>query len=806
MSDDRLEKGLEALRNETASPEQLDQARARVWQKLENHGMAACAEFQPAFREYLDGRLVDHRRLLMEDHLSRCPQCRAQLAELRGDKTVVAMPRRHAWWPQWGKWALAAAALLIGLYLGRGRLDQWLAPAGPRATVASLSGAMYRIPQGALQPGAGIAEGETVRTGPEARALLRLADGSVVEVNQGTELFINAAWSGQTIHLQRGDIIVQAAKQRRGHLRVQTRDSVASVKGTVFAVSSGLAGTLVSVVEGAVAVARAGSPDVVLNPGQQASSNAGLTSSVEEAVSWSPDAQTYIALLESFAKIDKQLAQLPHPALRTEPRLLKCLTPNATVYVALPNLGGTITQTMALFEQQAAESQIFRTWWNSASGTELKLIIERIQKVTPLLGDEIVFTLSAPDATSHPIPALLAEVQPGKRSELVSAIDALHPEGAATPMPYSVNDTLLVASDSQADLQWIIGNLGQGASTQFAQAIAARYQRGAGWLVGMDAATTISAKMPDVGQEFTGAGNIRHMFFEQRAIQGVEQNEVTLTFQGPRMGMASWLANTGSGGAAEYLSADAALAVYAATREPGQLFEEVTLLSNAQIALAQAESQLGIGFAKSLAAAVGTESAFALEGFGVTGPAWMMAMLANDPAVIDASVRKLVDVYNGEVAASDPLKKITIEQETVDGRVWTTLKPGILPVAITWTYDRGYLVAGSDRGIAARAIATRNGGSPLVWSPAFQQQLPSSSGLHPAGFVWLNTKGIFQSLAMLVQNAAIQKLLAERDPILVAFDGSSEQIHAASRVRISGLIIDMMRLEGLGRAASGILQ
>src|SRR5512135_3625479 len=99
MSEDRLERALDALKNESASPEQLDQARVHVWQKLEGHGMAACAEFQPAFRDYLDGSLTEHRRLLMEDHLSRCPQCRSELAELRGDKTVIAMPRRRAWWP-----------------------------------------------------------------------------------------------------------------------------------------------------------------------------------------------------------------------------------------------------------------------------------------------------------------------------------------------------------------------------------------------------------------------------------------------------------------------------------------------------------------------------------------------------------------------------------------------------------------------------------------------------------------------------------------------------------------------------------
>ena len=43
------------------------------------------------------------------------------------------------------------------------------------------------------------------------------------------------------------------------------------------------------------------------------------------------------------------------------------------------------------------------------------------------------------------------------------------------------------------------------------------------------------------------------------------------------------------------------------------------------------------------------------------------------------------------------------------------MKAGGFPFGVTWTYDQGYLVAASDRGSAERAIATRNGGSPLVW-------------------------------------------------------------------------------------------
>ena len=96
-----------------------------------------------------------------------------------------------------GNLAAAAALVLSVLYLGRDTLDAWMAPGGPRATVVSASGGLYRLSGGALDAGAAIGEKERIRTGPGAHAALRLADGSTVDVNERTELFVTAAWSGQ---------------------------------------------------------------------------------------------------------------------------------------------------------------------------------------------------------------------------------------------------------------------------------------------------------------------------------------------------------------------------------------------------------------------------------------------------------------------------------------------------------------------------------------------------------------------------------------------------------------------------------
>ncbi|HWL41047.1 MAG TPA: FecR family protein, partial [Gemmatimonadaceae bacterium] len=682
---------------------------------------------------------------------------------------------------------------------------------GPRATVVSTEGGLFRVAAGSVQAGAAIGERDSVRTGPGARAVLQLADGSRVDVNERTELFLTAAWSGQTIHLQRGDIIVNAAKQRRGGLRVLTRDSIASVKGTIFAVSAGVGGSVVSVVEGSVAVNQRGK-ELVLRPGDQAASIPALASSVAQAVSWSPDSQSYLELLASFVKIEQQLANFP-AELRSNSALLAHLPAGAGVYGAVPNPSLTIGRALALAQEQSTQNATFAAWWNSESGQELRQIADRIESVSPLLGEEIVFSVSVAESSvsgsGEPVPLVMARVQPGKRAELATAVERLFAR-AGERASYAVFDDLIVVSDSPSHLAWATAHLSQGAGSPFAAAITERYQRGVGWLIGLDAASLITIASEDDAPpvELAAMTKMKYVFLEQRAPAGAEENEVTFAFQGPRTGVASWLADAGSGGAAEYLPADALVAGHVSMREPLQMFEELTAQmtrSEPEFAsgLSSLEEKLGASFVQNLTAAVGTEAALALTGFSTSGPMWVMASLANNPAVIDSSLQKLVETFNAELGPDEQFKRIVFEQEIAGGRTWSRVRTEGLPLGITWTYDAGYMVAGADRGVAERAIAARNGGFPLVWSSDFLGQLPSSAGLYPSAFAWLNTKGAFAMLSPLAPSPALGELMARRDPILVVFDGSAGQIRAASRTHISGLIMDLMLIESLGRVIQG---
>ena len=255
----------------------------------------------------------------------------------------------------------------------------------------------------------------------------------------------------------------------------------------------------------------------------------------------------------------------------------------------------------------------------------------------------------------------MAEVREGKRAELAAALDSLA-TGMSEPPKYQMSDTLLAASNSAANLAWLLDHAGQGAGTPFAEEIAVRYRDGAAWLLGIDMESMLAASGAAPAQ-FLNAQQVKHLFLERRNFQGIEENEIALSYNGPRTGIASVLASTGSGGAAEYLSSDSIVAVYASTREPQQLFEElVAQLSRLspvfQSRLADAEAKLGISFSNDLARALGTESAFAVEGLGATGPAWLMAVLVNDSSAFDATIRKLADFINAELESEGKTERL----------------------------------------------------------------------------------------------------------------------------------------------------
>jgi hypothetical protein len=200
-----------------------------------------------------------------------------------------------------------------------------------------------------------------------------------------------------------------------------------------------------------------------------------------------------------------------------------------------------------------------------------------------------------------------------------------------------------------------------------------------------------------------------------------------------------------------------------------------------------------------IASALGTDFTLSIEQPTVPVPGWVAIAEVMRPGVLDDTMRRLVDFYNRSLRPEQAGEQMTLGEESVNGRTWKSLKvPG--PLTIWWTYDRGYLVASSDRALAARAIATRDSGASITHSSTFQLSFPASSGIHHSGFIWINTNGALADFAQMAQNPAVSSLLAQHDPILVVLDGEMERIHAASRTRLTSMVLNLVLAHGAGPA------
>jgi uncharacterized protein (TIGR03435 family) len=228
--------------------------------------------------------------------------------------------KRREWRFMVSSWMPVAAAAAVMLAASAALM--WIAfvEESSQPIVRAVEGVVYRSTAASSETLEGrddVSPSEMLRTRGDAGAQLTLADGSRVEMRPQSALWIERADDGLRIHLSDGGIIVNAAKQRTGHLYVQTNDVTASVVGTVFLVNTEEAGSRVAVIEGEVRVQQ-GTTEKTLRPGQQVSTNPRPSTPLRDAIAWSRQASAHRALLQQSAPRDAAAAGAP--SADTRPR------------------------------------------------------------------------------------------------------------------------------------------------------------------------------------------------------------------------------------------------------------------------------------------------------------------------------------------------------------------------------------------------------------------------------------------------------------------------------------------------------
>jgi hypothetical protein len=856
-SAENLEEAVAALRAEQPEAATLEAAGQRVWQRLGQTAAEAgaaepafifikgCADVRSLLPQYRAGQLPAARAQVIEAHLHECVACRSEAATGRRSASSV-MPWQHEL-PRVTnnrfRWVLAAAAVIvigISAYLIQDRF--FSSPAGMRARVESLSGGLYRIGVNGEQPlkaGDELGEGDSVRTAGASRAMLRLGDGSVVEMNERAQFAVSMRHSDTTIQLDRGNIIVQATKRKTGHLYVAAKDCRVAVTGTVFSVNSGIKGSRVSVIEGEVRVAGVGATKV-LHPGDQLSTSASVAAvPVQREIAWSQNVDQHLALLAEFAHLANKLDTVQMPGLRYQSKLLPLLPGNTVFYASIPNLGDAAQQANQLFQQELQESPVLRQWWEQVQakkhGPDFAEVLNEVHALGGYLGDEIVFTASF-DGQRHGAPLAVAQVQrPGLKDFIAQEYPnqanlrvvneqelnglSVQPEKGIVVL---VRPDFVAASADVATLQLLDAALNQGnggfAATPFGQRMAASYQNGAGLLLGANlqvmaaqhAAGAASHQHPQVFAQ-TGLADVQFLVAERKETGGKPLNHAELSFNGPRKGLASWLAAPAPIGGLDFVSKDASAVAAFVSKSPSKMLDDMLSVayasnSNAQADFARGESELNIKFHQDLADTLGGEATFALDGPILPTPSWKVIAEVYDHGRLQSTIQQLVADVNQRVQQQGRGQGVVLEQAVVNGLTYYTLRSQdtTKQYEIDYTFSDGYIILGPSRAIVMQALSIHNSGNSLAQSDNFKALLPQDEHANVSALLYQNLSPavgpIMQQLSP-SQLQSLQQLAAETKPSLVCAYGSDNSISVASTSRFFGLDLNTMALSTLLKLA-----
>ena len=841
MKNEEFDRLLSTIRDENVDEKVVAQAGDRVWKSISEaspakdaspHILRTCDDFQSLIPGYLARELAIPRTLLFEDHVHACVACRHALERAKGGERQPVwevQPKRtssFAW--RWAMGAAAAAAVFVAAFAFVNGLLPGQHPV--RAEVQAVDGSLYAV-NGAdvrlIPAGYQIRNGDEIRTAKTSSAVVRLLDGSLVEMGSRADLSVSRQWRGTTIRLQGGQVIVQAAKQQAGRrLYVATDDGLVSVKGTIFSVNRGIKGSRVAVIEGVVRV-DFGDTSADLTAGEQATSSAAVSKvPVQNEIAWSRNSAKYLALLGDFSVLQKQIAALPGPGLRYSSDLLPLVPDHTVVYAAIPNLTNTIGEANRLFQDRLQQSPALRDWWKQqqkGNGPKLQDVLDEVKNFSSYLGDEVVFAVTK-EGPTYAAPVILARVrQPGLEAFLgsegkrlranspQSELQIVHDPWSVTPgsgrplLVYLDND-LMIASEDLAQLQLVAGQAKQSTQSQFVgsafhQQILRSYEQGAEWILCVDMEQIVPHNVQagnGHGQVPPGMEDVRYLTMEHRDVAGKSESHADLSFSSERQGVASWLASPASMGSLEFVSPDASMVTSAVIKNPRSIMEEIFKMAGAGDAdftqhMADFEAKSGVNVLNDIAAPLGGEVTMAFDGPMLPTPRWKLIFEVYDPTTLQSTIEKLVDSYNRENTQGHALQ---VSSKKVGSRVYYTISsPNQLNYEIDYTFVDSYLIAAPDLGTISRAIQTREAGYSLTHSSTFQALLPSDGYTNFSAIFYHNLGPVVGPVAERLkssgaltpqQRQSIDALTANSAPGMIYAYGEPSRIVVASNTGFMG--------------------
>ncbi|GAB4119078.1 MAG: hypothetical protein Kow001_18620 [Acidobacteriota bacterium] len=844
----RLDEAIEATRSEKLEPAEVAEIADRVGRVLgvgagASGPLRTCDDFQALVPEFLAGTLSEARTLLFEAHTRECLPCRRALTAARTRSVATPVPPARVRRP-WMQWGAIAAGLVLAALLFQYLASQGILPgfSGEAATLQSIRGPVFAVKGDALVPlsaGGAVENRQVLRTGKGGGAVLRLPDGSVVELAERTEAVLVDGWRGITLDLHRGNLIVEAAPQGSGRLAVETADVQVEVKGTVFSVSHGMKGSRVSVLEGQVWVAHAGHR-VVLEPGSQYASQPALARvSLQEDYAWSQEAARHLAALNELSGLTRKLQQATFgDHWRYSSELVGELPADTVVYAALPNLSGQLEPALQAFKDRIESSPTLSEWFAEGE-RDLARLDEAVSKLSAAgrtLGDEVVLALVAVGGDMEQVqPVVVAPVldAAGLRAFVEEEAARINAEHEAGPVIVLVEDPAEVPANEERLLVWIsesrlvatpsgallrqiaTGAGGSLTDSAFYTTIAASYEDGVDWLLAMDlerfSSRQAEAEEPRELLEILGVEQVKTLVIQRRQAQGVTENRAVLSFEGEAKGLMQWVGQPGPMGGLDYVSRDAHLAAAFVINDPGGLVDQLLQRlaardPEAAQRLRDFELEHGVDIRRDIAGPLGGEVVFALDGPMLPTPAWKLVVEVYDPATLQRTVEWAVAEINQAAAqAGEPGVSLTA-RDTGGSATWE-LHSERSGFSVFYRYAEGYLIVTPDPALIDHALQYRQTGYSLSASSQFAALLPRDPRVNLSGLLYENVAPLVAPLVSSglgpAEGAENLQNLQDTPPMLAAMYAEPGRITISGVGDLDTLWLNLAALKALAPRPAG---
>jgi hypothetical protein len=486
------------------------------------------------------------------------------------------------------------------------------------------------------------------------------------------------------------------------------------------------------------------------------------------------DWQKYSAVITELVKFQAKLQQeLQFPALRSQSRLLPLLPDSTLAVGALPNYGTTLHQATLAFQREREENPTLREWWKNDVGDDGPRIddaLDRLYQGSQYLGDEVV--VSATSRGTTPVPLIFAEVKkPGLKAFLQQAnkdfsktpnpsLLFMDPEELAGASPtfgavthgatdhgdetiVLVRPDFVVVGFDLESLRAFNSLLDKHAagfpSTPFGQRLTQAYQGGAGVVAGADLhkiLTLLPMKQDKDRASFqrTGFDDLKYIVWEHKDLASQATSQAEITFNGPRRGMASWLANPQTLGGLDFVSPKSAMVIALGLKSPALMFEDIKDVATASnpdalAMLPMMEAQFQVNLKQDLLSKLTGEIIIEVDPSDSQVPAWKLALRVNDAAGLQQTLSRLLAAQSIE----------TTQAEAAGVVYHSFMVPsGAKPVDINYAFVDGYLLVGTGRQAVAEAVQFHRSGGSLAKSAELRSWLLPGRSTEASGFVYQN--------------------------------------------------------------------